>query len=103
MAANVLIVHGWSDNSESFFALRDWLISKGQKATNLHLVDYITLLDDVRARDVPRRMDVVVKQKIAAKELEVPFDMIVHSTGGLVAREWIATLTERGETPPVKR
>ena len=29
------------------------------------------------------------KKKLAKEELRKPFDMIVHSTGGLVAREWI--------------
>jgi len=88
---DVLIVHGWSDTSKSFTPLVDFLNSSGFNAVGLWLGDYISLDDDVKIEDVARRMEVLVREKLLAGEIKAPFDMIVHSTGGLVARQWIST------------
>ena len=88
---DVLIVHGWSDSSKSFSPLVDFLKSEGFNAIGLWLGDYISLDDDVKIEDVVKRMEWVVRDKLHAGELKAPFDMVVHSTGGLVARQWICT------------
>ena len=92
MAADrdILIVHGWSDNSESFSPMVDFLKNKGFNAVDLWLSDYISLDDDVKIEDVAKRMEAVVRDKLQKGEIKKPFDMIVHSTGGLVARQWIS-------------
>jgi len=87
----VVILHGWSDTSRSFHRLADFLKAHGYKAVPLWLGDYISMQDDVTPRDVARRMEAVVRERQAKKELAPEFDLIVHSTGGLVAREWIAS------------
>ena len=89
--AQVLIVHGWSDTSESFRPLADFLVARGWQARTLWLGDYISMEDDVRVQDVATRMAEVIDQRIAAGDLDPRFDMIVHSTGGLVARAWLTT------------
>jgi pimeloyl-ACP methyl ester carboxylesterase len=86
----VLIVHGWSDNSSSFKSLAEFLKQNGYDAITLWLGDYLSLDDDVRIQDVAKRMEEVIQDKLNAGELKKPFDIIVHSTGGLVAREWIS-------------
>ena len=88
---DVLIVHGWSDTSKSFSPLVDFLNSAGFKAVSLWLGDYISLDDDVKIEDVAKRLEALVREKLANGEIKAPFDMIVHSTGGLVARQWIST------------
>ena len=88
---NVLIVHGWSDTSKSFSPLVDFLRNAGFNAVGLWLGDYISLDDDVKIEDVAKRMEALVREKLGSGELQAPFDMIVHSTGGLVARQWIST------------
>ena len=88
---DVLIVHGWSDSSKSFSPLVDFLKSAGFNAIGLWLGDYISLDDDVKIEDVVKRMEGLVRDKLQAGELKAPFDMVVHSTGGLVARQWIIT------------
>ena len=50
------------------------------------LGDYKSLDDDVRIEDVGKRMEAVLRQLIDEGPLVPPFDLIVHSTGGLVAR-----------------
>jgi pimeloyl-ACP methyl ester carboxylesterase len=85
----VVILHGWSDNSDSFKPLARWLKLNGHDAVPLMLGDYISLRDDVKIDDVAKRMEEVVREKTARGELKRKFDLIVHSTGGLVARRWI--------------
>lgn len=109
MATQVVILHGWSDKSESFRSLRDFLVAKGWAATEVWLSDYISLDDDVRIDDVSKRMDEVIRAAIADGTITAPFDLIVHSTGGLVARHWISTFYPDGRALadkmvcPVKR
>ena len=104
MARQVLIVHGWSDKSDSFHALARFLGAHGFEARTLWLGDYVSMEDDVRVQDVAIRMAEVIDQRIASGDLQSNFDMIVHSTGGLVARAWLTT-RYRGEAErcPVKR
>lgn len=86
----VLIVHGWSDKSSSFKPLSKFLKKNGYDTVSLWLSDYISLDNDVRIEDVAKRMEAVINQRLKSGELKKPFDIIVHSTGGLVAREWIS-------------
>ena len=91
MARQVVIIHGWSDTSASFRPLATFLAANGYVPKELWLGDYISLDDDVRVADVGKRMGQVVDQLIASGDLAASFDVIVHSTGGLVAREWLTS------------
>lgn len=104
MASTVLIIHGWSDTSRSFHALRDFLAAHGYQTEALWLGDYISMDDDVRVADVARRMGQVIDAMQADGRLAASFDVIVHSTGGLVVREWL-TSRYHGEVQkcPMKR
>jgi pimeloyl-ACP methyl ester carboxylesterase len=96
VSRQVAILHGWSDSSDSFRPLAKFLKDHGYKAVPIFLGDYISLRDDVNIDDVAKRMEEVVRAKMARPKkardhLGKEFDLIVHSTGGLVARRWIAT------------
>jgi pimeloyl-ACP methyl ester carboxylesterase len=101
--AHIAILHGWSDSSKAFQELSDFLAEHIEPPASIHLADYISLDDDVRVADVAIRMETVVRQMLQAGRLEAPFDLIVHSTGGLVAREWVARYYPEGTGCPVKR
>ncbi len=103
MAAQVAIVHGWSDTSQSFHELRDFLAANGYRATQIWLTDYVSMADEVRIEDVAKRMHAVIEAALAEGRLTKPFDLIVHSTGGLVAREWLSRYYPDGTSAPVKR
>src|SRR5947209_4305653 len=103
MPAQVAIVHGWSDTSKSFWKLRDFLTGHGYQTTQIWLGDYVSMDDDVRVEDVGKRMESVIRTAIATNQLTVPFDLIVHSTGGLVAREWLSRFYPDGQNAPAKR
>jgi len=104
MARQVLIIHGWSDSSDSFHPLARFLAGNGYEAKTLWLGDYISMEDDVRVQDVATRMAEVIDQRIHSGDLQASFDVIVHSTGGLVVRAWLTT-QYRGEPArcPMKR
>jgi hypothetical protein len=60
--------------------------------------------DDVRVADVGKRMGSVIDDMIDAGILPQSFDVIVHSTGGLVAREWLTShYRGRAQECPMKR
>lgn len=103
MAGKLAILHGWSDTSDSFHKLKDWLAAQGRPAGDIWLGDYISMDDDVRVEDVAKRMETVVRELIAGGKLAPEFDLIVHSTGALVAREWISRFYPGGAGAPVKR
>lgn len=104
MARQVLIVHGWSDTSKSFHSLSRFLRDNSFDVRDLWLGDYISLDDDVRVQDVARRMGEVIEDLQSSKHLAEEFDVIVHSTGGLVARAWLTTRYEgRADKCPMKR
>ncbi len=95
MPRQVAILHGWSDNSDSFKPLAKFLKKNGYSAVPVFLGDYISLRDDVKIDDVAKRMEEVIREKMAKPKnsrhrLDSSFDLIVHSTGGLVARRWIS-------------
>ena len=103
MPAQVAIVHGWSDTSQSFHDLRDFLVGSGYEATEIWLTDYVSMADEVRIEDVAKRMHAVINGALSEGRLTKPFDLIVHSTGGLVAREWLSRYYPDGQGAPVKR
>lgn len=121
MANKVLIVHGWSDNYESFRPLKQWLIMQGRESTDIFLGNYRSMQDDVTFDDLAAgmqaRIEILLKdRKIDADEQDnkrlKPFslDVIVHSTGGPVVRHWLhyyLTQIVRGAEPeqfcPIKR
>lgn len=109
MPRHVVILHGWSDTSESFVDLREFLGENGFQVTEVWMGDYISKDDDVRIPDAAKRMRFVLQEMLDDGRLAAPFDLVVHSTGGLVAREWAARYYPSGFSPdgktkcPVKR
>ncbi|HZF14247.1 MAG TPA: alpha/beta fold hydrolase [Thermoanaerobaculia bacterium] len=99
----VLILHGWSDTSKSFRPLASFLAANGYDTVPVWLGDYISLDDDVGVQDVAKRLDAEVREQLQSQRLQAPFDMIVHSTGGLVAREWLSSYCLPAGNVPVKR
>lgn len=100
----VVVLHGWSDSSESFQPLISFLKRNGFDVVPLFLGDYVSLRDEVRIEDVARRMDEVIREKMARPagardRLAGSFDLVVHSTGGLLARWWISEYFREARCP----
>jgi len=103
MTRQIAILHGWGDTSASFRKLERFLAAEGYDITRIWLGDYISTDDDVRIEDVARRMQAVIRKKQDAGELGLHFDLIGHSTAGLVMREWAVRYYPDGQNCPVRR
>lgn len=88
MSNPVIIIHGWSDESSSFVPLGQWLAGNGFQVVDIHLGNYLSMNDDLTVFD----LGLAFSRALAANNIpQAPhsFDVIVHSTGGLVIREYL--------------
>jgi pimeloyl-ACP methyl ester carboxylesterase len=99
----LIIIHGWSDDSNSFNGLAEWLRGKGYKVIDLWLADYISSTDDVTLPDLGLAMRRALEANRIAQTRH-SFDVVVHSTGGLVVREYLRQICAGDENlTPIKR
>lgn len=97
-----VIIHGWSDKSSSFKKMAQF-IQKNLNAnvTNINLGDWISMNDDVTYADIAEAMNRAwISHGLPTNKRSV--NIIVHSTGALIAREWM-TRFYNSETVPIKR
>lgn len=105
-----LIIHGYSDCSKSFIKLKNFLIGRqvGEVRTILY-VNYQSREDDLTLNDVADGLnEKLIEQGLIRQDgtSDNTFNIIVHSTGGLVIRHWIACYygdRNRIENCPVKK
>lgn len=89
-----VLLHGYSDRGESFETWGERLEEIGRDPRSLHLGSYISLSNEITIRDLAEGLDRALRIE-ADLGPDQPFDAIVHSTGGLVIREWLATYAHR--------
>jgi pimeloyl-ACP methyl ester carboxylesterase len=98
----IIILHGWSDHSGSFVPLADWLAHRGFNVVSIYLGDYLSMNDEVTLHDLGFAFQRALKDKNIAQTPH-SFDVIVHSTGGLVAREYLRQVCQgRPDRTPVE-
>src|SRR5690606_27509696 len=101
--ATTIILHGYSDEAKSFKPLARFLRQNGVQPVQVHLGNYISLEDAVTVPDLAKAFAAALVDK------KVPTDagdlnLLVHSTGSLVAREWLTRFyLEAGLPCPVRR
>lgn len=98
----LVIIHGWSDGAESFIPLAEAIEKKtGREVERIWLGNYVSLDDDVRMQDLVRGLADAWKDRdlpVASKST----DVIIHSTGGLIIRDWMHShYMAKGIKPPV--
>ena len=88
----IIILHGYSDSSKSFvhkdYAKSDWLRAHGLEVVDIELGDYISMNDEVSLFDIGDAFQKALKIT-GVPQTRHSFDLVVHSTGGLVAREYL--------------
>lgn len=85
----LIILHGWSDNSRSFHGLADWLKEEHEfNVVPVFLGDYLSMNDEVTLFDLGCAFERALRKE-NIPQTRHSFDLIVHSTGGLVAREYL--------------
>jgi hypothetical protein len=97
----LVIIHGWSDSSVSFKNLAQLLLAQtGRNAQLVNLADYISMDDEITFDDLTTTLE------RAWRRCGLPItpgavDVIVHSTGGLIIRDWL-TRFYMPTTAPIK-
>ena len=89
----LVILHGWSDSYSSFRDLAKRLANPppdgiSAEVADIHLGDYISLDDQVTFADLVAALDRAWDDR-GLPRTPKSVDAIVHSTGGLVIRDWL--------------
>jgi pimeloyl-ACP methyl ester carboxylesterase len=84
----VIILHGWSDTSNSFRSLAGWLQQNGFNVIDIYLGDYLSMNDEITLPDLGAAFGRALNAH-NIPQTRFSFDAIVHSTGGLVIREYL--------------
>lgn len=113
--ATTIILHGWSDCSDSFKDMKTFLsraLARGsaESVSEIYYADYESREDHVTFDDVIDGLnDEFYRRGFINRDgsRKVDLNVIVHSTGGLVIRHWIHQHYRRGgdriDQCPVKR
>lgn len=95
----LVIIHGWSDTSESFQHLAELIAARrGQPPQVIALGDYISMSDHVTFDDIVAALD-EAWGRTGLPRSPRSVDAIVHSTGGLVIRDWMSRPSFAGKPP----
>lgn len=86
----LVVIHGWSSDAEKMIDLAD-AVEKilEEKPVSIYLGDYVSLDDDVTFNDLTEALDRAWTREGISREPR-SVDVIIHSTGGLVIRDWLA-------------
>ncbi|TET43687.1 hypothetical protein E3J62_12570 [candidate division TA06 bacterium] len=85
---SLLILHGWSGTSQSLRPLSSFLKKHGFAVVDIWLADYLSMNDEITIQDLGQAMGSALKDK-KIPERRHSFDVIVHSTGGPVVRQYL--------------
>lgn len=101
MQKPLLIIHGWSDHSDSFTRLSQLVQTQLKRDIHLfNLADYLSMDDEVTFDDIVTAMSHAWhKHQLPTTPFSV--DVIAHSTGGLIIRDWLCR-NFTPETAPIK-
>jgi hypothetical protein len=92
----VILIHGYSDQGASF---RNWarkLRDRGIAVNQINICSYISLNNEITIPDIGEGLDRAIQA--LGWSPDEPFDAIVHSTGMLVIRAWLANNSKRPQS-----
>lgn len=91
MSRPLLIIHGYSDKGDSFRPIAEALQTRGFNVEDINIATWISLSNEVTVKDVGEALERALHDPaLNGKLADKPFDAIVHSTGMLVVRSWLA-------------
>ena len=89
-----ILIHGYSATGDAFVQWSNLLKSKGIVSTSIAIGNYITLNNEVTIKDLGEAFDRALRLtewSSGTKDDTWTFDAVVHSTGMLVLRQWLAS------------
>lgn len=96
---NVLFLHGWSGDNTNYGSLPRLLEGEGYNVVQEHLGKYISGDDTLSIDDFSIALENAIRDP--ANQIVLPFDIIVHSTGALIVRRWLADYYKNATASPV--
>jgi len=95
----LIIIHGWSDNAASFEPLAQFLArSLHRPITHITLADYVSMDDAVTFTDLAMALQHAwIRHGLSLQPRSN--DVVVHSTGGLIIRDWMTRFFAPGDVP----
>lgn len=98
----LILIHGYSADAKAFDALRAELLNRGMDVNMIDICSYISLNNEITIKDLAEGLDRAfscdpdLNKKCDMKTCD--FDAIVHSTGMLVLRSWLANYGSGGRS-----
>lgn len=93
MARPLLLIHGYSSSGNAFDSLKAMLRKKldgdGRPLIDVNVGNYVSLNNEITIKDIGEGLQRAIEQHETLKGV-AEFDAIVHSTGMLVVRSWLA-------------
>ncbi len=97
MQRPIVFIHGYSANGKAFHPLRDALVACRERQgkwpleiTAIDICTYVSLNNEVTITDIAEGLDRAFRNHPLLQDETQEFDAIVHSTGMLVMRAWLA-------------
>jgi len=92
MQRPLLLIHGYSADGQDMLPLKQALAAQGIDATSINICNYVSLNNEITIEDIAEGFDRALRlhSNPDLSDDAKPFDAIVHSTGMLVLRAWLA-------------
>jgi hypothetical protein len=103
MARPLVLIHGYSAEGKDFEKLKEALVSRGIDSKDIDICNYISLNNEVTIKDIAEGLDRAFRMHEVFGNETQEFDAIVHSTGMLVLRAWLANAGGPATNPRLRR
>ena len=95
----LIILHGWSDQASSFEGLAQFFQNELDRDIHtIKLADWLSMNDEITYRDLAEAMQ-REWNRLKLPKTKGSADIVIHSTGALVVREWLTEFYQAGDNP----
>ena len=103
MARPLVLIHGYSAEGKDMENLKQALVARGLQSKDINICNYVSLNNEVTIKDIAEGLDRAFRKHDVFGNETQEFDAIVHSTGMLVLRAWLANGGPPATNPRLKR
>ena len=103
MKRPLVLIHGYSAEGKDFESFKQALVSRGIDSKDIDICNYISLNNEITIKDIAEGLDRAFRMHQVFGNETQEFDAIVHSTGMLVLRAWLANGGPPATNPRLKR
>ncbi len=96
---HVVFLYGWAGSEATFGKLPKLLLEEGYSVKELHLGKYTTGDDNLSIDDYA----IALEKAVQGNEFNIPFDIVIHSTGALVVRSWLSHYYKPKQKSPIRK